>query len=192
MTSPILSRRTRSRSWLQGKQKSGFAGFTIAPGDSGSVSSFATELKAGENGDITFRHGRIPPGSYLVFVAWDDKSIEWRWIDVTNEAEIRVDLAVDPAAVGELEVTIPASAKDRRVHLLPLDGTGQLPKAAGSATSLAIQLGNYFKGSHIEAAAGQNSVKFTAIRAGKYRAIAGDMTADVEVAVGKPAKTTLK
>ena len=175
-----------------GKPKSGYAGFTIAPGNFGSVSSFATKLESKEGGGITFTHGRVPPGSYLVLVTWDEKSLDWRWIDVKDQPEIRIDLTIDPTALGELEVKLPADAKNRHVQLLPLDKDGQLPKSAGNATSLAIQLSNHGAATQLEAPAGKDRVKFTAVRAGIYRVVLGDKTADATVAAGKMASVEVK
>jgi|GEM_PF-1881745 len=174
-----------------GKLHSSHCGFTVAPGDSGFVTSSASRLESSEKGIITFRHDNVPPGTYLVLLAWDDRSLDWRWVEVKGPGDMRVDLMIDPAALGELEVTLPVGAKERRVYLLPLDKDGRLPDKAGSASSLAIQLGNYAEGTRAEVPKGQDKVTFRAVRAGTYRIVAGDVTADAAVKVGQMAKVAL-
>lgn len=174
-----------------GKPRSSHCGFTFSPGETGFVSSSASRLDSSEKG-ITFRHGNVPPGTYLVLVAWDDRSLDWRWVEMKGTDNIHVDLTIDPAALGELEATLPAGAKERRVYLLPLDKDGRLPDKAGRASTLAIQLGNYVGGVHMEAPKGQDRVTFPGVRAGTYRVVAGEMTVDATVKAGQTAKVTLK
>jgi hypothetical protein len=175
-----------------GKSRGGHCGFSVTPGTTASVSSSASRLESREKGGITFRHGNVTPGTYLVLLAWGDRSLDWRWVEVKGADEVRVDLTVDPAALGELEVTLPAGAKERRVHLLPLDKDGRLPAKAGRASSLAMQVGNYVQGARAEAPAGQDKVTFRGVRAGSYRVVAGGVTADAAVQAGQTARVALK
>jgi hypothetical protein len=175
-----------------GKSRSGHCGFAITPGTAGFVSSFASRLESSEKGGISFRHGNVAPGMYLVLLAWDDCSLDWRWVEVKGPDDVRVDLTIDPAALGELEVTLSAGAKERHVQLLPLDKDGRLPDRAGSASSLAMQLGNYVRGTRAEAPKGQDKVTFRGVRAGSYRVVAGEKSADVAVKAGQTARVVLK
>jgi hypothetical protein len=175
-----------------GKPRGGHCGFSITPGTTATVSSFASRLESREKGGITFRHGNVAPGTYLVLLAWDDRPLDWRWVEVKGPDEVRVDLTIDPAALGELEVTLPAGAKERRVHLLPLDKDGRLPEKAGSASALAMQVGNYVPGARAEAPGGQDKVTFRGVRAGSYRALAGGATADAAVKPGQTSRVALK
>ena len=170
----------------------GHCGFSITPGTTAYVTSFASRLESREKGGITFRHGNVAPGTYLVLLAWDDRSLDWRWVEVKGPDEVRIDLTVDPAALGELEVTLSAGAKERRVHLLPLDKDGRLPDKAGSASSLAMQVGNYVQGARAEAPQGQDKVTFRGVRAGSYWVVAGGVTADAAVEAGQTARVALK
>jgi hypothetical protein len=175
-----------------GKLHSSHCGFSIEPGMTGFVSSAASRLESNTKDGITFRHGNVPPGTYLVLIAWDDRSLDWRWVELKGPGDVQVDLTIDPEALGELEVTLPAEAKERRMWLLPLDKDGRLPDKAGSASSLAMQLGNYVEATRTEARKGQDRVTFRGVRAGSYRVIAGAAAADATVKTGQTAKVTLK
>jgi hypothetical protein len=175
-----------------GKLHSGHCGFSFQPGFTGFVSSFASRLESSKEDGITFRHDNIVPGTYLVLIAWDDRSLGWQWVEVKGPGEVRIDLTIDPAALGELEVTLPAKTKERRVRLLPLDKDGRLPDKAGRASALAMQLSNYVQATSTEAPMGQDRVTFPGVRAGTYRVLAGEAAADATVKAGQTAKVTLK
>jgi hypothetical protein len=175
-----------------GKPRGGHCGFSVTPGTAASVSSSASRLESKEKGGIAFRHGNVAPGTYLVLLAWGERSLDWRWVEVKGPGDVRVDLTVDPAALGELEVSLPAGAKERRVQLLPLDKDGRLPEKAGRASALALQVGNYVPGARAEAPEGQDKVTFRGVGAGSYRVVAGGAAADAAVKAGQTARVALK
>jgi hypothetical protein len=175
-----------------GKPHSSHCGFSLQPGTSAFISSLASRLESSEKGGITFRHGSVPPGTYLVLLAWDDRPHDWRWVEVKGPADVRADLSLDPAALGDLEVALPAGAKERHVYLLPLDKDGRLPDKAGRASALALQVGNYLPGARALAPKDQDKVTFRGLRAGPYRVVSGEATADAAVKAGQTAQVTLK
>jgi hypothetical protein len=171
-----------------GKPHSGFVGFTVNPKEEMYVSSMASRLES-KGGEIRFRHGRVMPGTYLVVVAWDKRSLAWKWITVKDK-DVAVDLAVEQGGTGEVEVTVPKDATERRVSLLPLDADGKLPAGAGDASLLAMQLSNQFTA--VEVPAGQDKVTLNGLRPGTYRVFAGKATADVVIKPGAKAAAQLK
>jgi hypothetical protein len=174
-----------------GKQHSGFVGFQVNPSDAMHVSSFASRLES-KDGVITFRHGGVLPGTYLVVIGWDKRALAWKWVEVKDQADVQVDLAVVMGGTGDLEVTLPSGSAERRVSLLPLDADGKLPPKAGDATFLAMQLSNYINDLSAEAPAGKDKLSFTGLRPGTYRVVAGQSTADAVIKAGMTAKAQLK
>lgn len=172
-----------------GKMQSGFVGFSVSPKDEMFVTSFASKLES-KGGEIRFRHGRVLSGTYLVAIGWDKRSLAWKWVEVKGQGDVEVDLAVEKGGTGDLELTLPADYKEKRVSLLPLDADGKLPAQAGDAASLAMQLSNYIHDMTMEAAAGKAT--FTGLRPGTYRVVAGKAMADIVVKAGATAKAQLK
>src|SRR5207245_15528 len=113
-------------------------------------------------------------------------------VEVKGQADVTVDFAVETGGTGELEVSLPAGWKEKRVSLLPLDADGKLPASAGEVSYLAMQLSNYIKGMWAGDPAGQGKVTFEGLRPGTYRVVTGPATADVAIKAGATAKATLK
>jgi hypothetical protein len=177
---------------IAGKDRSGYAGFTVTPDSDGYVESDASRLTSSKKDGCSFRHLHVLPGTYLVFVGWDKTYLDWRWVEVKDRGDLTIDLAVDPGKKGDLKVTLPADAKDRRVNLIPLDAEGKLSAKAGPTERFAMQLSVWVNGLTAMAPAGQDSVSFTGLKAGRYRVVAGRATADVEVKAKAAATVELK
>ncbi len=175
-----------------GEVKVGYVGMTALPGKGGgSVSSFGTQMAFDEKGDCTFRHLGVPPGSYLVFVSWNNRSVDWKWVEVRDQKDLTVDLAVDPTRLGTVEVHLPAKSKERHVRLLPLDATGKLPPLKAPADTVASQLQAFVKGLGAETKDDQDRVSIPGLTSGPYRVFLGRATADVTVQPRQTAKVEL-
>lgn len=93
----------------------------------------------GKNGSGTHQHVNRPPGRYLVYLQGgrsDPSSsamhyegyYDWKWVDVRDDGSaVAVDLQIEPASLGTLEVIVTGSTKESSVVYLPLDDEGQLP-----------------------------------------------------------------
>jgi hypothetical protein len=166
-----------------GEVKSSSAGITVNPGFS--VSSMGSHLAFDDKGGCTYRHLGVPPGTYLVFAALNGRTLGWKWVEVRGEKDLTVDLVVDQADVGTLDVQLPAQGKERRVNLLPLDGAGKLPTLKAPADVVASQLQALVRGLGAEAKPGGDRVSFSGLKAGAYRALAGPVSADATVKARK-------
>jgi hypothetical protein len=171
-----------------GDLKSGYSGTAEALDKGGSVSSFGSQLAFDDKGICTFRHLGVPPGTYLVFVNWNEHALDWKWVEVRDQKDLAVNLTVDTEGLGTLEVQLPAKSKERKVRLLPLDAAGKLPALKAPADTVAFQLQAYVKGLGAEAKADQDRVSFSGLKAGAYRVFVGPASADATVKPGQTAK----
>jgi hypothetical protein len=177
---------------VDGQVKAGMAGAPVSVGqDNGSISSSGTRLAFDKREGCTFQHIGLQPGTYLVFATWDEQYLDWKWVEVAEQKDLTVDLAVDPDRVGTLEVRLPPGSKDRTARLLPLDAGGKLPAMKASPESLAFQLQTFVNGMAAEAKAGENIARFSRLKAGRYRVLAGKAAADVVIKAGETAKVEL-
>jgi hypothetical protein len=174
-----------------GKIQSGFVGTTIEPGGSGFVKSGGSRLDSKEKDGVSFRHVQIPTGNYLVYIGWSKRALAWRWVEVKDKTDTAVDLTVDPENVGDLEVTISAGSKERRVEILPLPGQGEAPVQPDKAIQVANQFAGYFRELSATVPSGQDRVSFAGLAAGRYRVFAGKTGKDVEVTAKSVARVNL-
>lgn len=133
---------------------------------------------------ITYRHLNVPPGDYLVYVRRDSVMSAWKGVQLKEGDQKTVDLTIDPAATGEVVVTLPPSdAKGPGETSLALVPTGaDLP---------ALGLGSEHHFNVATVKMGETTVKVSGIPAGKYRAVRGTDSAEVEVVAGKSVAVTL-
>lgn len=164
----------------------------------------------GKSGSGTHKHLNRPPGRYLVYLRGRPDSDEsdaqyegyydWKWVDVQGEGSaVVVDLQIDPASLGTLEIVVKGSTKESSVVYLPLDDEGQLPLPGAH---------HYF--SRTSSAKIENGkAVIRGLREGKYRVAMGpwqrvrspdgettvgmlpSVTADVEVKRGSTATVEL-
>jgi hypothetical protein len=179
---------------LVGKRDDGIpysneAGFPVNIGEpsystiAGLVPTQLSTLASSEAG-LAYRHTRVPPGDYLVYVRRDGLMAAWKRTKLKAGDQQTIDLTIDPAATGEVVVTLPAG-----------------PAAAASASSLALvpvaadlpELGlgseQYFNVATVKA--GEKRVIVSGIPAGKYRAVRGTDEAVVDVVAGASTPVTL-
>jgi hypothetical protein len=81
------------------------------------------------------------PGRYLIYVqptrdilvGGDTRSqpegyYDWQWVDLKDaKSTVTVDLVIDPAKLGHVEVALPRGRDERIVIYLPVDSEGKLP-----------------------------------------------------------------
>jgi hypothetical protein len=95
-----------------------------------------------------------------------------------------IDLTIDPAATGEVVVTLAASdAKG------PGESSLALVPAGADLPALGLGSEHYFNVATVKM--GETTVKVSGIPAGKYRAVRGSDAAEVEVTAGKSVAVTL-
>jgi len=85
------------------------------------------------------KHVNRPPGQYLVFARAShtppnasqhvfDGYFDAKWVQIKEPGEsVSVDLSIDPAALGSLEITVRGATREPAVVCVPLDAAGQLP-----------------------------------------------------------------
>jgi hypothetical protein len=135
-------------------------------------------------GGITYRHVTMPPGDYLVYVRRDAVMSAWKRVKLKDGDRETVDLTIDPAATGEVVVTLPDSAaKD------PGETSLSLVPAKADLPELGLGGEHYFNVATVKM--GEKTVKVSGIPAGKYRAVWGTDEAEIEVLAGKAVAVTL-
>ena len=116
----------------------------------------------------------------MVYVKQGDVMVAWKRVPVKAGDTLTVDLTVDPKTFGEVVVTIPAdeakSTSEWDLALIPAD----LPDLRWQ---YAFQAADVKKD--------QTTVTVKGVPAGKYRAVRGESSADVEVVAGKSVAVTL-
>jgi hypothetical protein len=145
----------------------------------GAVPGQLSSLASGETG-LAYRHVRVPPGDYLVYVRRNLLMSAWKRVKLKAGDQQTIDLTIDPAAAGEVVITLPASPAEGSVALVPLNA--DLP-------DLGLGGEQYFNVA--TAKAGDKRVVVSGIPAGKYRAVRGTDEGVVEVVAGKSTPVTL-
>jgi hypothetical protein len=170
-----------------GKPYSNMAGVTISansPGGGATSMTFAPQLtsltntKAGPG----YRHTKLAPGEYVVYVRRGDGLAAWKKVTVKEGDQLTEDLTIDPAKLGDVEVTLPdEEAKDDfewQVALIPVQ-----------AVTPDLNFGYGFAGA--EAKKGQKTITVKGVLAGKYKVVRGKSEGEVEVVAGKSTAVTL-
>ncbi|MBO0699982.1 MAG: hypothetical protein J2P46_16410 [Zavarzinella sp.] len=135
---------------------------------------------AHSEGGLTYRHVRVPPGDYLVYVRRDGIMSAWKGAKLKAGDQQTIDLTIDPATTGEVVVTLPERPVGGSLSLVPLNA--DLPE-------LGLGGEQYFNVATVKS--GEKRVVVGGIPAGKYRAVRGTDEAPVEVAAGKSVNVTL-
>jgi hypothetical protein len=170
-----------------GKEHSNMTGMGVSPENGGSVTSetFApqlTSLVARPKDGVTYRHTRMSPGEYLVYVKRNKVLAAWQKVTVKAGDRHAVDLTIDPARTGELVVTLPeaeaAQGFPRALSVRPADLDVPV-----SPTDFAFDAA--------EVRTGQATVTVKGVPAGRYRVTRGKSKGEAEVVAGKSAAVTL-
>lgn len=133
---------------------------------------------------IRYRHLNVPPGDYLVYVRRDTILSAWQRIQLKAGDQRTNDFTIDPAATGEVVVTLPATkAKD------PAESSLALVPLKADLPELGLGSETYFNVATVKP--GETTITVPGIPAGKYRAVRGTDVAEVEVVAGKAVSVTL-
>ena len=173
-----------------GKMYFNEVGYPINIGQEGSANAPGPEQPnqlswlASSGNAITYRHLNVPPGDYLVYIRRDTIMSAWKRVKLKEVDQQAIDLTIDPAATGEVVVTLPASdAKGPGETSLAL-----VPRSA-DLPELGLGSEHYFNVATVKM--GETTIKLSGIPAGKYRAVRGSDEAEVEVVAGKSVSVTL-
>ena len=171
---------------MDGKQHSNMIGFTIKPGgtENGASLSFYPQITSvvnSKDGPV-YRHTKVPPGEYVVYVRRAGVVAAWKKIAVKPGDEQSVDLTVDIGNTGSIVATLPDEevndVAEWRLQVIP--------------AGIEIPGGTFtFAFDTVEVKKGQKTATVNDVPAGKYRVVRGKSEAEVEVAVGKSAMVTL-
>ena len=170
-----------------GKPVVNLAGTIVTPGQDASVASttFAPQITLLANdaaAGCVYRHVRLAPGRYLVYVRLGERFADWHWVEVKDNAQTSLDFTVEPDSAGGLEVVLPAKGSAEKARLVPLAPDGSAPDlkdALGLLTDTVLKT---------DLPAKDGKVVLDGLRPGKYRVLAGAARRDVTV----KAKETVK
>jgi hypothetical protein len=140
-----------------------------------------TFLIAGDGKKVPsrFEHGKLTPGRYLAFASLKDGPAAWKWVDVGERTTEKVDLTIDAAKVGRLEVTAPLGSLSK-IQMAPADDAKRPPLDATLFELVAMQM-------KLEQDIVQRKALFNNLAPGRYevRDKASGLVRVVEIAAGK-------
>jgi len=133
----------------------------------------------GKNVPSRFEHGKLTPGRYLAFASLKDGPAAWKWVDVGERTTEKVDLTIDAAKVGRLEVTAPLGSLSK-IQMAPTDDAKRPPLDATLFELVAMQM-------KLEQDIVQRKALFKNLGPGRYevRDKASGLVRVVEIAAGK-------
>jgi hypothetical protein len=126
-----------------------------------------------DNGYLGFRHVKMTPGDYLIYVRLGDKGpvTAWKQVALKEGDQLTADLKIDPATMGKLVVKLPDDEandeEDRWLSIIPLEFDCS-PNQRWHFDAAKVKKGD-------------KTVAVDQVPAGKYRAIHGKSQAEVEV-----------
>ena len=172
----------------EGRVRSNSAGTEFSPGGGGSVTSLTfkpqiTSLNSSEKFGLNFRHLVLQPGTYFVYVQWDEAYVDGRWVEVGEAGQVTADLEVDAGRRGNIEVRVADAGAETVVMLTPLGKQQELPPdAARFGLAARLKLMKKPEGGKAE---------FAGLNAGRYLVQAGKQSVVAEVTAGETAMLEL-
>ncbi len=172
-----------------GKPVTNLAGTEVTPKVDTSVTSttFAPQLTTLANdaeAGCVYRHVRLTPGHYLVYVRLGARYLDWQWVDVTDKSQATVDFALDPDAAGNLQVILPPKSEKEKIRLIPLPADGKTPDLKDALD----WVGDAVK---TDVPAKDGKVLLDGLKPGKYRVVVGAAQRDVAVKAKETATADL-
>jgi hypothetical protein len=146
----------------------------------------ASTFVAGDGRERPFRyeHVKLPAGRYLISAAVVGGPAVWKWVELPAGGTQTVNLALDAAKAGGVEVTVPAGVAGK-VYLAPADDPDRPPLEFDLFVAVAFQAVRQ----DAEIVGGKALVKNLA--PGKYEVRAGELRGTVEIVADKTAELTL-
>jgi hypothetical protein len=172
---------------VDGQLYSNSAGANVSPDGGGGLTNLSFEpqitgLTNDKEHGPGYRHLKMKPGEYLIYVTRNAATADWKKIQVKEGDQLAIDLTIDPAKCGDLVVTLPDEEANDKFEW----GVLVVPKIEGMP-DLSGQFG--FSGEPVKM--GTKTVTIKGVLAGKYRVARGKSEADAEVVAGKSTAVTL-
>ncbi len=164
------------------------AGVPIGVGAAVQSATYKPRLATLREDDAGVRYDftRLPPGWYVVFAQLQDGPLAWQKVEVKSDGRHTLDLKLDAAAAGTVEVTVPADHKGA-LRLAPHDFGFPDPNDLLS-TNLGFAL-------DLQAEPKDGKARFKNVPPGKYAILPASGTiirlGTVEVTAGKTATVEL-
>jgi hypothetical protein len=169
-----------------GKHHSNISGTVFKP-DFGWIENTSfdpqrTSLAVRPGGELEYRHTHMPAGRYILYVQRAGVTQAWKIVDVKPGAQQAADLTIDPSKGGELTATLP----DAEANVEDFWGLKLVPAGVempGDDWHVAFRAA--------ESKKGEKTISVKGVPAGKYRAVRGKSSAEVEIVAGQKATVTL-
>jgi len=133
---------------------------------------------------------KLEPGRYWVFATVKGGPAAWKWVTVEPNSQIALDLTVDTATFGGLDVTAPGTTES--VAVVPASESGKpWPESLVSSAASIADL-------YVNTAANKPdpakplTLTFPRLAPGKYEVWSGDTKVEVEIKAKETAKVELK
>ncbi|HKA06781.1 MAG TPA: hypothetical protein VKD71_05950 [Gemmataceae bacterium] len=172
-----------------GKPHSNSAGYPIRADVRGFVTSetFApqlTSLTNTEQAGVAYRHVKVPPGDYLVYVQRYDVMFAYKRAKLKEGDQLTIDLTIDLSTAGDLVVALPpAQPKTPAGNTLSLIPFGADLPNLGPGSEL------YFRVTTVKP--DETKVTVKGIPAGSYWAVFGSVRNEIQVVAGKSTEVKL-
>lgn len=134
---------------------------------------------------LGFKHVKMAPGDYVVYVRRAKMPAAWKKVTVKEGDQLTVDLTIDPAKTGSIVVTLPDEEANAKLGLL--NSSLYLIPIEFDRSEMWIR--DAFEAGYVEE--GNKTVVRKGVPAGKYLALRGKSEAEVEVAAGKESAITV-
>jgi hypothetical protein len=134
---------------------------------------------------LGFKHVKMTPGDYVVYVHRGKVPAAWKKVTVKEGDQLTVDLTIDPAKMGSIVVTLPDEEANAKMSLL--NSSLFLIPIEFDRSEMWVRAA--FEAGYVEA--GNKTVAKKGVPAGKYLALRGKSEAEVTVAAGKESAITL-
>jgi hypothetical protein len=160
--------------------KPGFGTFATSTTFDPQNSSLINDEKTGP----AYRHVKMPPGEYVVYVTRNNVLVAWKNLEVKSGDQLTADLTIDLNEAGTLVATLPDEEANGK-EVAPLSLTPESLQLPGG-------LVQHYMCNAAEVKAGSKTVTVKGVPAGKYRVRRGKSEGEVEVVAGKETAVTLK
>jgi hypothetical protein len=173
-----------------GQPHSNSAGYPVRTGVRGfvthpeTVAPQLTSLTNTEQDGLAYRHVKIPPGDYLVYVQRNDVMFAYKRTKVKEGDQLKIDLTIDVGTAGDLVVTLPPAQPKALVgNTLSLIPFGADLPNLGPGSEL------YFRVATVKP--DETKVNVKGVPAGSYWAVFGNVRNEIQVVAGKSTEVKL-